>query len=61
MLAVAWNSRLPLLPWKVPGMPWLLDRAYEMIAKNRYRFPGDTPWCVANDGGCTPRAIADPE
>jgi predicted DCC family thiol-disulfide oxidoreductase YuxK len=42
-------------------MPWLLDRAYEMIAQNRYRFPGDTPWCEANDGGCTPRAIADPE
>ncbi|MFT4659306.1 MAG: putative DCC family thiol-disulfide oxidoreductase YuxK [Candidatus Aldehydirespiratoraceae bacterium] len=55
MLAVAWNSSVPLLPWKFAGVPWLLDRTYEVIAANRYRFPGDTPWCVANGGDCVPR------
>ncbi|MFT6289768.1 MAG: putative DCC family thiol-disulfide oxidoreductase YuxK [Ilumatobacter sp.] len=55
MLAVAWNSSIPLLPWKFAGVPWLLDRVYEAIAANRYRFPGDPPWCVANDGDCVRR------
>jgi predicted DCC family thiol-disulfide oxidoreductase YuxK len=54
MLAVAWNSKLPMLPWKIPGMPWLLDRIYEFIANNRRRLPGETPWCVAHPDACTP-------
>lgn len=59
MMAVAWNSKLPLLPWKIPGLPWLLDRLYSVIATNRYRFPGETPWCIANDGDCTPDSSVD--
>ena len=53
-LAIAWNSRLVLLPWRVPGVAWLLDRVYEWIARNRRRFPGQTPWCVAHPDACEP-------
>lgn len=53
-LAVAWNSRLPLLAWRVPGAPWLLDRIYEWIARNRHRFPGQTPWCNEHPEACDP-------
>lgn len=53
-LAVAWQTRLPMLPWHVPGMPWLLDRLYEFIARNRRRLPGDTPWCVEHADDCEP-------
>ena len=52
--AVAWNSRLPLVAWHAPGVPWLLDRVYELIARNRYRFPGRTPWCVEHPDRCEP-------
>lgn len=53
MLAVAWNTGLPMRPWKVPGIPWLLDRIYEVIARNRHGLPGETPWCVAHPGACS--------
>jgi len=53
MLAVAWNSRLPMLPFRIPGVPWLLDRLYEWIARNRRRFPGETPWCEAHPDECS--------
>ena len=51
-LAVAWRSRLPLLPWRVPGVPWLLDRIYEFVARHRRRLPGTTPWCVEYPDDC---------
>ena len=54
MLAVAWNSKIPMWPWKIPGVPWVLDRVYEWIAANRRRLPGDTPWCIAHPGACVP-------
>ncbi len=48
-LAVARSSRVPLLPWRVPGMPWLLDRIYDFVARHRAWFPGETPWCEDRD------------
>lgn len=60
MLSVAWNSKLPLLPFRIPGVPWLLDRLYGWIASNRRRFPGETPWCVAHPGECVPPASNSP-
>ena len=54
MLAVAWNSKIPLLPFRLPGVPSLLDRLYELIASNRQRLPGETPWCLAHPGECVP-------
>jgi predicted DCC family thiol-disulfide oxidoreductase YuxK len=50
-LAVARHSRVPILAWRVPGMPWVLDRIYDMVARHRTWFPGDTPWCEDRD--CT--------
>lgn len=55
-LAVAWGSTLPLLPWKLPLVPSALDRLYEVIARNRARLPGDTPWCHAHPDDCVPNA-----
>lgn len=49
-LAVAWQHRLPLVPWLVPGVPALLDVVYTAVARHRHRLPGTTPWCVANPG-----------
>ena len=52
MLTVAWNSTLPMLPWRIPKVPMLLDRLYELVARNRHRLPGETPWCVAHPDEC---------
>lgn len=51
-VAVAWQRRFVLWPWKVPGVPWLLDRCYDGVARVRRRLPGTTPWCVAHPGQC---------
>lgn len=53
-LAVARGSRWPIVPWRVPGVPWLLDRIYQFVADHRSWFPGETPWCEAHD--CDERA-----
>lgn len=54
MIAVAWQTRLPLLLWRIPGAPWTLDRVYEFVARHRHRLPGRTPWCAAHEGACEP-------
>ena len=56
MLAVAWNTKLPMLVFRIPGAGWVLDRVYETIAANRHRLPGVTPWCDAHTGGCVSAA-----
>jgi predicted DCC family thiol-disulfide oxidoreductase YuxK len=55
-LAVGRQARWPVLPWKVPGASWLLDRAYALVAANRHRLPGERPWCLEHPAGCTPRS-----
>ena len=35
----------------LPGVRWLAERAYRVIAANRYRLPGATPACKATDAG----------
>jgi predicted DCC family thiol-disulfide oxidoreductase YuxK len=52
-MAVARRTRLLLWPWRVPGLPFVLDRLYDLVATNRHRLPGVTPWCVAHPGECT--------
>lgn len=52
-VAVALGTRLPLVPWLVPGIPRLAEAAYAWIAANRRRFRGDEPWCARHPGRCT--------
>ena len=53
-VSVALGTRVPLMLWKVPGLPGLFDRIYTVIADHRRRLPGDEPWCSANPGECEP-------
>lgn len=55
-LEVGRNAAWPTLAWKVPGLPWALDRIYDLIAKNRRRLPGETPWCETHPNQCVPTA-----
>ena len=51
-LAVGRDAAWPLLAWKVPGIAWLLDRVYAVIAANRHRVPGESPWCEQHPAEC---------
>ena len=51
-LAVGRGARWPVLPWKLPLAPWVLDRIYQFVADHRGWFPGETPWCDAHPGQC---------
>jgi predicted DCC family thiol-disulfide oxidoreductase YuxK len=55
-LEVGRNATWPTLAWRVPGLPWMLDRIYDLIAKNRRRLPGETPWCETHPDQCVPTA-----
>ncbi len=57
-LAVAFGNRVPVLAWSVPGMPWVLDRIYEVVARLRHRLPGVEPWCIGHPDDCRPRESA---
>ena len=55
-LEVGRNATWPTVAWKVPGVPWVLDRAYEVIAKNHHRLPGEKPWCEMHPNECVASA-----
>jgi predicted DCC family thiol-disulfide oxidoreductase YuxK len=44
----------PVTVGRLPGIRHALAGGYRLIANNRHRFPGDTPWCGANPGRCGP-------
>lgn len=52
--AVSRQTKIPLLPVRTRWSTWLLDRAYEWIARHRHRFPGMTPWCTSHPDACSP-------
>jgi predicted DCC family thiol-disulfide oxidoreductase YuxK len=54
VLAVAWNWRVPILVFGIPGAGWILDRVYAQISAHRSRLPGDVPWCRAHPDECVP-------
>ncbi len=56
-LATCRGARWPTLPWKLPGAPWLLDRVYDLVAINRHRLPGTTPWCDAHPDDCVSQRL----
>jgi predicted DCC family thiol-disulfide oxidoreductase YuxK len=53
-LATGRSARWPTWVWKVPGAPWFLDQVYGMVAGNRHRLPGTSPWCIEHPDDCLP-------
>ena len=51
-LSVALGVRLPLFFYEMPGVGWFQDRLYDLVAANRHRLPGDTPYCKAQPEEC---------
>ena len=51
-LSVALGVRLPLSFYEMPGVGWFQDRLYDLVAANRHRLPGDTPYCKAQPEEC---------
>lgn len=53
--AVATILRESPRPWSwlgtlaaLPGISWLVERVYRLVAANRHRLPGGTPACAPN-------------
>lgn len=59
MLAAMTGSNIPIHLGKLPGIRNLKRRSYSWVARNRRRFPGDTPWCMQHPEDCA-AANADP-
>ena len=53
-LASGRSARWLTWPWKAPGAAWLLDQVYGMVARNRHRLPGASPWCIEHSDDCVP-------
>ena len=52
-LAAALGTALPLRIYGLPFVHSVQDAVYGWIARNRRRFRGVTPWCVAHpEAGC---------
>jgi predicted DCC family thiol-disulfide oxidoreductase YuxK len=52
VLAVALGTRLPYALYRLPLIRDAQDRAYDWVAANRYRLPGDEPHCSQHPGEC---------
>ncbi|QIN78176.1 DUF393 domain-containing protein [Rubrobacter marinus] len=51
-LAVALGTRLPLSLYELPGISFLQDVAYQFVADNRGKLPGDEPYCKQHPDEC---------
>jgi predicted DCC family thiol-disulfide oxidoreductase YuxK len=51
-LAVALGTRLPWVLYRLPGIRQLQDLIYALVARNRTRLPGDTPYCEQHPDAC---------
>ena len=51
-LAVALGVRLPLSFSDLSGIGSLQEHAYDLVAANRGRLPGDEPYCVQHPEEC---------
>jgi predicted DCC family thiol-disulfide oxidoreductase YuxK len=51
-LAVALGTKLPFAFYRLPLIKRAQDRAYDWIAANRPRLPGDVPHCSQHPGEC---------
>jgi predicted DCC family thiol-disulfide oxidoreductase YuxK len=53
VVAVALGTKLPYAFYRLPLIKCAQDRAYDWIAANRRRLPGDEPYCSQHQGECT--------
>ena len=51
-LAIALGTRLPWVLYRLPGLHQLQDLVYAVVARNRTRLPGDTPYCEQHPNEC---------
>ena len=51
-LAVALGTILPLVFYELPLVGPLQNRAYDFVAANRGKFPGDEPYCKQHPEEC---------
>lgn len=54
MLAAMTGTNIPVKFGKLPFVRPLMRRSYGWVARNRRRFPGDTPWCLQHPEECNP-------
>lgn len=52
MLAAMTGTNIPVRIGKLPVVRNLMRRSYSWVARNRRRFPGDTPWCRQHPEHC---------
>ncbi|MCA9832712.1 MAG: DUF393 domain-containing protein [Thermomicrobiales bacterium] len=52
ILAVMWNNWWPWRLGTLPGVRQVGQAVYRVIANNRRRLPGDTPWCEQHPHEC---------
>jgi predicted DCC family thiol-disulfide oxidoreductase YuxK len=52
LVACAIGTALPLLLYNLPGIRQMQDFIYFLIASNRSRLPGDTPYCAQHPAEC---------
>ena len=52
VLAVALQTRLPLLLYALPGLRQLQEAAYAWVVRNRQWLPGVRPYCAAHPDAC---------
>ena len=52
LVAVALGTAVPLLLYYLPGIRQMQDFIYSLIASNRSRLPGDTPYCAQHPAEC---------
>lgn len=52
VLAVALGTSFPHALYRLPLMGSAQDRAYDWIAANRHKLPGDEPHCSRHPGEC---------
>lgn len=53
-LSAAIGTALPLRLYLLPGLRQAQEAVYRVVAANRHRLPGTTPWCRSHPGDCTP-------
>lgn len=55
ILTAMMNNRWPYRIGTLPGIRQVLQFGYGIIAKNRRKLPGDTPWCQQHPDECDHR------